>query len=95
MSSDWDEEEKDQTKDTDKDYDPKQPQTSSSFSTVMTITLKPPKPFITKYFDSMSSKIPIIYIPKEKCRHDTIVAQQELNITECEILDQDSLKDIN
>ena len=46
MSSDWDEEEN-QAKV--KDNDQKQSQTNHSFSTAMTITLKAPKPFITKY----------------------------------------------
>ena len=41
-------------------------QTSHNFSTVMNITLKPPKPFINKYFDSMSREAPIVYTLKEK-----------------------------
>ena len=61
----------------------------------MIITLKPPKPLITKYFDSMSSETSIMYTPKEKHRYDTIMAKQELNTTECEVLDQDSLEDID
>ena len=40
----------------------------------------------------MTSKTPILYTPKEKQRHDTIVVQ-ELNTTEHEALDQDSLED--
>ena len=93
MSSDLDEEEEDQAKNKDKDQ--KQPQTNPSLSTTTTITLKPPKPFITKYFDSMASETPILYTQNEKHRHETIVAQQELNTTECEALNQDSLEDID
>ena len=74
MSSNWDEEE-DQAKDKDKDNN-QQSQMNPSFSTVMTLTLKLPKPFVTKCFNSMSSETPIIYTPKEKCRCDTILAQQ-------------------
>ena len=99
MSSDWYEEEgEDQAKDKDKDNDKKQSQTDPSLSPAMTITLKSPKPFITKYFDyfdSMSGETPILYTPKEKHRHDSIMAQQEFNTTECEVLDQDSLEYID
>ena len=66
MSSDWDEEEEDQAKDKDKDQE--QPQTNHSLSTAMTITLKLSKPFMTKYLDIMTSKSPIMYMPKEKHR---------------------------
>ena len=90
MSSYWDEEE-----DQAKHKDQKQPQTNTSFFTMKTKTLQPPKPFIIKYFDSMTSKTPIIYTPKEKWGHDTIMAQQELNTTEHEALDLDSLEDID
>ena len=62
MSSDWDED--DQAKDKEKDQ--KQPQTSPSFVTMMTKTLQPPKPYISKYFESMTSKTPIINTSKEK-----------------------------
>ena len=61
----------------------------------MTITLKPPKSFINKYFDSMSSETPILYYPKEKHRCNTIIAQQELNATEHEAQDQESLEDLD
>ena len=91
----WDEDEEDQAKDKDKYNDQKQSQTYPSFSSVMTLTLKPPKLIITKYFNSMSSETPIMYTPKEKCRCFTILAQQELNTTECKVLDQDSLEDID
>ena len=95
LSPDWNEDKEDQAKDKDKDNEQNQTQTNPSFSTVMALTLKPPKPFITKYFDSMSSKTPIMYISKEECRCDTIMAQQELNTTECEVLHQDLLADID
>ena len=61
MSSDWDEEEEYNAKDKDQAA-PNQP----TFSTAMNITLKPPKPFITKYFNSMTTETPIMYSPKEK-----------------------------
>ena len=51
--------------------------------------------YITKYFDRMTSETPIIYTPKEKWRCSTIMAQQELNTTEFEAVDQDSLEDVN
>ena len=54
------------------------PNPNPSFSTAM-ITLKLPKPFITKYLASMSSDILIMYTLKEKHRCNAIVAQQELN----------------
>ena len=85
MSSDWDEEE-----DQAKDKDQKQPQTSPSFFTMMTKPLQPPKPYITIYFNNMTSKTSITYTPKEKHRHDTIMAQKELYTTEHKALDQDS-----
>ena len=72
MSSDYDEDE-DQAKDKDEDNNQNQSQTNTSFSTVTTITLKPQKPLITKYFESMSSETPIMYTPKEKHSCDTIV----------------------
>ena len=84
MSSDWDEDEKDQVKDKDKDNNQNQSQTNPSFSTVTTNTLMPPNPFINKHFSSMSSETPIVYTLKEKCRHDTITAHQELNTTDHE-----------
>ena len=95
MSSDWDYDNEDQAKDKDKDNNQNKSQTNPSFSTVMTITLKPPKRFINKYFDSMSSETPIVYIPKEKHRCDTITAQQELNTTEHEAQDQDALEELD
>ena len=73
MSSDWDED-KDQAKDKDKDNNQNLSQTNPSFSTVMTITLKLLKPFITKYFNSMSNETPIVYTPKENHRCDTTIA---------------------
>ena len=94
MSSDWDDDE-DQAKNKDKDNNQNQSQTSSSFSTVMIITLKPPKPFINKYFDSMSNETPIVYTLKKKCIHDTITSQKELNITKHEVQNQDSLEDLD
>ena len=90
MSSDWDEED-----DQAKAKDQKQPQTNPSSFTTMTWTLQPPMSYVTKYFDSMTNKTPKVYTPKEKWRCDTIVAQQELNTTEPEALDQDSLEDIS
>ena len=36
----------------------------------------------------MASKTPIITTPKEKCRCDTIMSQQELNTKEHEVQDQ-------
>ena len=42
----------------------------------------------------MSSRTPIVYTLKEKHRFDTMT-QQELNTTECEVYDQDSLEDID
>ena len=77
------------------DNNQNQSQTNLSFSTAMTITLKHPKPFITKCFNSMPCETPIVHTPKEKCRCDTIMAQQELNTTEHEVQDQDSLEDID
>ena len=91
--SDWDENKEDQAKDKDKDNIHKQSKTTPSFSTVMTITVKPPEPFITIYFNSMPSETPIMYTPKEKHRYDTIMIQQELNTTKHEVQDQDSLED--
>ena len=93
MSSDSDEEEEDQAKH--KDINQKQPHTNPSFSTMVTKTLKQSKPFITKYFDSMTSETHIMYTTKEKHICDTIMAQLELNSMECEALDQDSLEDID
>ena len=45
-----------------------QPEVSSDLFIKPTQTLKPPKPYITKYFDSMSSNTPIIYTPKGKAK---------------------------
>ena len=56
-----------------------------------TQTLKPLKPYITKFFDSMSSDT--IYTPKDKQRCDIIVAQQEHSTTVYKNQDQDSLED--
>ena len=60
MSSDWDDDE-DQAQNKDKDNNQDQTQTSSNFSTVMTISLKPPKPYISKHFDSMSNETPSVH----------------------------------
>ena len=95
ISSDLDEDEEEQAKDKDKDNNQDQSQASPIFSTVITITLKSPKPFINKYCDSMSSETPIVYILKYKCICDTITAQEELNTTEHEIQNQDSLEVID
>ena len=43
----------------------------------------------------MSSETPIINTPKEKCRHDIMIVQQEHYTTECEDLDGDSLDKID
>ena len=91
----WDDDEEDQTKDKDKDNNQNKSKTNPSFSTAMTIILKPPKPFTTKFFDSMSSETPTVYTVKEKYRCDTIMAIQELYTTEHEVQDQDSLEDID
>ena len=61
LFSDWDEKD-----DQAKDKDQKQPEASPNIFIMPTLTLKPPTPYITKYFDSMSSDTHIIYIPKEK-----------------------------
>ena len=61
MSSDWDKE-----KDNTKEKDEKQPQTSPKFFKVLTKILQLPKPYITQYFNSMTSNTPIIYTQKEK-----------------------------
>ena len=96
MSSDRDEDEEDQPGDEDKDKDSnwKQSQTNPSFFEVITISLKPPKPFITKYLESMSIETPIMYTPKEKHRYNTVIAQQESNTTKCKVQNEDSLEDI-
>ena len=57
----WDEED-----DRAKVRDQKQPEASPNLFIRPTQTLKPSKPYITKYFDSMSSDTPIIYKQKEK-----------------------------
>ena len=85
MSSDWDDDEEDQAKNKDKDNNQDHTQTCPNFSTVISITLKPLKPFINKYFDNMSNEISIVYISKEKSIYDTIPAQQELNTTKHEV----------
>ena len=61
LSSDWDEED-----DQAKDKDQKQPETSPNIFIMPTQTLKPPMPYITKYFDSMSSDTHIKNTQKEK-----------------------------
>ena len=62
---------------------------------MLTWTLQLPKPYITKYFDSMTNDTPIIYILKERQMCYIIVVQQELNTTEHKDLDQDSLEDVD
>ena len=95
MSSDWDDNKEDQAKNKNKDNNQNQSQTSTSFSTVMTIILKPTKPFINKYFSSISSETPIVYTPKEKCIHNTITVQKELNTNEHDVQNQDSLEELD
>ena len=46
MSLDWDDDEEDQAKNNNKNSNQNQSQISPGFSTVMTTTLMPPKPFI-------------------------------------------------
>ena len=90
MSYDWDEEDNHA-----KDKDQKQPEASPNLFIMPTQTLKPPKPYIIKYFDIMSRDTPIIYTPKDKWGCVIIVVQQEHNTTVCKNLDQDSLEDID
>ena len=87
MSVGCEDDEEDQAKNKDK-HKHDQTQTSLNFSTAMTITLKPPKPFVYNYFDSMCSETSIVYTSKEKCIHNTITAQKELNTTECKVQNQ-------
>ena len=61
LSSDWDEED-----DQAKGKDQMQPKAGPNLFIRPTQTLKPPKTYITRYFDSMGSDTPIIYTPKEK-----------------------------
>ena len=89
MSSDWDEEEGNT-----KEKDQEQPHASPNFCKTLTKTLQPPKPYVTRYFDSMTRNTLIIYTSKEKQRHNAIVAQQELNTTQCKTLDQDLPEDM-
>ena len=74
MSLDWDGDEEDQSRNKVKDNNQDQTQTSPNFSMVMTITLKPPKHFINKYFDSISNETPIVCTPRKKCICDTITS---------------------
>ena len=91
LSSDCDEQD-----DWAKDKDQKQPDASPNIFIMPNQTLKPLKPYITKFFDSMSSKYtPIIYTPKEKQSCDITIVQQEHNSTECKNLDQHSLDEID
>ena len=69
LSSDWDEED-----DQAEDKDQKQSEASPDIFIMPTRTLKPSKPYITKYFYSMSSDTTIICSPKEKWRCNIIVA---------------------
>ena len=57
--------------------------------------LQPSKPYVTMYLDNMSSDTPIRYTPKDKQRCNIIVAQQELNTTVPETLEQDPLEEID
>ena len=70
-----------------KDKDQKQPEASPDLFIMPTQTVKPPKPYITKHFDSTNSDTLIIYAPKDKQRHNTITAQQEHNTTVCKNLE--------
>ena len=60
MSSDWDDED-DNTKKKDQEW----PEASPDLLITPTQTLQPLKPYITKYFDNMSSEPPIRLIPKD------------------------------
>ena len=90
MSCDWNEEDANTKKE-----NQEQPEANPSLFIMPIQALKPPKPYITKYLDNMSSDPPIIYIPKEKQRCNIIVAQQEHNTTSCKNLEQDPLEDID
>ena len=48
-----------------KEKDQTQPEASPNILIMPTQTLKPSKPYITKYFDNMSNDTPIIYTPNE------------------------------
>ena len=60
LSSDWDEED-----DQAKEKDQKPPEARSNLFIRQAQTLKPPKPYITEYFDSMSSDTPIKYTQRK------------------------------
>ena len=90
LSSDWDEED-----DHDKDKDQKQPEANHDLFIMPIQILKSPKPYITKYFDSMSRDTPIRYTPMDKQRHNIIIVRQEHDTIVHENVDQDSLEDID
>ena len=89
MSLDRDEED-DKAKDKDKDQ--KQPKANPNIPIVQAQNMKQPKSYIAKYFNSMASRPPIIYTPKEKQKCDTIMAQHRLYTTECKALNQGLLR---
>ena len=89
ISSDWAEE-----GDNTKIKEQEQSEASPNLAIMPTQTLQPHKPYISKYFDNMSSDPPIIYTPKDNQRCNIIVAQQELKTTVNDNLEQDSLEDI-
>ena len=76
MSSDWDEKD-----DNTRKKEQEQHEVSPNSIIMLTQILQPPKPYITKYFDNMSSDPPISLSLKDKQQHDIIMAQQELNAT--------------
>ena len=75
LSSDRDEED-----DEAKDKDQKQPEASPDIFIMPMQALKPPKPYITKYFDNMNSDTAIIYTPMEKQRYDTILCSRNTTL---------------
>ena len=90
LPSDWDEED-----DNNKKKDQEQPEAGPDLLIEPTQTLQAPKPYITKYFDNMSSNPPITFTSKDKWRFNIMVAQQEINATVCKNLEEDSLEDID
>ena len=82
---------KDQNKgeDQDKDSVKKMPHTNPKFFVETTLTLQPPKNFITKYFGKISSVTPTANtMEEEESSHDTIVILQEHE-------EQDTLENID
>ena len=90
LSSEWDEED-----DNTKKKDQEQPEASPDLLIMPNQTLQPPKPYITKYFDNMSSDPPIRLTPKDIQRCDNMVVKQDLNATVFENLEEESLEDID